>query len=277
MKKRLLLSGILLLALATVTPRTLAASITPDTRPPDVTIQIDGRPAELHVPLFVLNGTTYVALRDLAAGLGADGIIRSDGSAMVSAPNLTITATAGDVYLVANDRYLFVPYTVQQIDGNIMVPVRVLCKAFDASVYWDGATQTIYISKGSGAIAPGNVFYDQTDLYWMSRIINAEARGEPLTGKIAVGSVIMNRLNSPEFPKTVYDVIFDNESGVQFTPTEDGSIYYTPSEECVIAAMIALDGGNTAGDSLYFAATTHCWAGRNRPMSMTIGNHYFFA
>jgi N-acetylmuramoyl-L-alanine amidase len=152
-----------------------------------------------------------------------------------------------------------------------------MCKAFDAAVEWDSAASSIIITKGSGAIIPSSVFYDETDLYWMSHIIYAEAGCESFAGKIAVGGVVMNRINSPEFPDTVYSVVFDKRYGVQFTPAYSGAIYNKPSEECVIAAKIALDGGSTAGESLYFAATTHCWAGRNRPYAMTIGNHNFYA
>ena len=239
---------------------------------------IDGQTAEFRIPLFVENSATYVSLREFSMAMGADTVSWMSGTATVSAPNLTVTATVGNMYLVANGRYLFLPDKCQTAFGSVMVPIRVLCKAFDAAVTWDEATKTIFVTKGSGAIKPDSVFYGETDLYWMSRIISAEARGESLSGKIAVGGVIMNRLKSPDFPKTVYDIIFDRRFGtIQFTPVSNGAIYNTPSEECIIAAKIALDGGNTAGDSLYFAATTNCWAGRNRPMSMAIGNHYFYA
>jgi len=277
MKKRLLLSGIVLLMLTAITPLAFAADTISDTPSAGVSITLNGQPAELHVPIFELNSATYVSIRDFSKAMGADSVTWNDGTVTVTAPNLSLDATVDDLYLVANGRYLFVPDSTLLVNGSVMVPIRVIAKAFDASVDWNGATRIVSVAKGSGAIEPGSVFYDQTDLYWMSRIINAEAGGESFVGKIAVGGVIMNRLKSPEFPKTVYDVIFDDEYGVQFTPTENGTIYNTPSEECIIAAKIALDGGNTAGDSLYFAATENCWAGRNRPLAMTIGNHYFYA
>ena len=276
MKKRLLMSGLVLLVLAAITPSVHAIDKDPDTPASDIAIVIDGKPAELNSPIFILNSTTYVPLCDFATALGADSVTRGGDTDTAAMPDLIVAARDGDMYLTANGRYLFVPDGCQSVNGVVLAPVRVLSKAFGASVAWDGASRTVSVTKDSGPITPGNVFYDKTDLYWMSRIINAEARGEPLAGKIAVGGVVMNRLKSPDYPKTVHDVIFDNLYGVQFTPTEDGSIYNTPSEECIIAAKIALDGGNTAGDSLYFAATVHCWAGRNRPASMTIGNHFFY-
>jgi N-acetylmuramoyl-L-alanine amidase len=278
MKKHLLLSGLVFLVLTAFTPLAQAIDTDADTSPAVAAVVIDGQTAELHVPLFVQDSATYVSLREFSLAMGADNVTWMSGTVAVAAPGLTATVTVGDMYLVANGRYLFIPDTCQLVNGSVMVPVRVLCKAFDASVAWDGETKTILVTKGSGAIAPGSDFYEKTDLYWMSRIIYAEAGCESFTGKIAVGGVIMNRLKSPDFPKTVYDIIFDRRFGtIQFTPVSSGTIYNTPTEECIKAAKIALDGGNTAGDSLYFAATTNCWAGRNRPLSMAIGHHYFYA
>lgn len=277
MKKLLLLSGLVFSLLFAVNTFALAEDKNSDTPPSVVTICIDGQPAELTTPSILLNSTTYVSIRDFSTAMGADSVNWDNGTATVCAPGLNVTATAGNIYLVANGRYLFVPNGCLMVNDMMMVPVRVMAKAFDASIEWDGQTHTVYIKKGSGAIIPGSIFYDKDDLYWLSRIINAEARGERLTGKIAVGGVIMNRVASPIFPDTVYNVIFDKRYGVQFTPAYSGAIYNTPSEQCIIAAKIALDGGNTAGDSLYFTSTSNCWAAKTRPLAITIGNHSFYA
>ena len=60
-----------------------------------------------------------------------------------------------------------------------------------------------------------NTSYSENDLYWLSRIIEAEASGESFSGKIAVGNCVLNRVKSSEFPNTIYDVIFDKNHGVQ--------------------------------------------------------------
>jgi N-acetylmuramoyl-L-alanine amidase len=263
--------------LLSVNPIAEAADGGSDTPLREISICIDGQPADKPIPSLLLDSTTYVSIPEFSMAMGADSVTCEDGTAEVNAPGLTVQATAGSLNLVANGRYLYIPNSVILIGDSVMAPVRVMCKAFDAAVEWDGMTYGINITKGSGAITPGSVFYDATDIYWMSRIIFSEARGECLAGKIAVGGVIMNRIKSPDFPDTVYGVVFDKRFGVQFLPAYNGLIYRTPSEECIIAAKIALDGGNTAGDSLYFAATTKCWASRNRPYTMTIGNHHFYA
>lgn len=277
MKKRILLSGLILIMLAAVTPFAAAESIESDPPSNSLTMIIDGQPAAFSVPLININSNAYVSLREFSVAMGANTISWNSGTASVTAPGLTMEATVGNPYLVANGRYLYVPNSCRLINSSVMVPVRSIAEAFGAEVVWDGATNTVLVTSGSGAITPGNAYYDETDLLWMSRIISAEARGESFDGKIAVGGVIMNRVASPQFPNSIYGVIFDKRFGIQFSPAYSGAIYNRPDEECVIAAKIVLDGGNTAGNSLYFASTTHCWAAKTRPLALKIGNHNFYA
>lgn len=75
-----------------------------------------------------------------------------------------------------------------------------------------------------------------------------------MTGQIAVGNVILNRVASPQFPDTVQAVIFDRKDAVQFEPVGNGRIYQLPSEVSVEAALRALAGENVIGDALYFYA-----------------------
>ena len=113
----------------------------------------------------------------------------------------------------------------------------------------------------------------------MSRVISAESRGEPLLGKLAVGTVVLNRVASEEFPDTIYDVIFDRKWGVQFAPVANGTIYDDPTEESVLAARLVLDGARAAGDSLYFLApdlTNNHWIMENQTHVTTIGCHWFY-
>ncbi|MDR2420813.1 MAG: cell wall hydrolase [Oscillospiraceae bacterium] len=117
--------------------------------------------------------------------------------------------------------------------------------------------------------------YGAEDVKWLSRIIYAEAGGESFDGMLAVGNVVMNRLRSEYYPDTVHGVIFDRRSGVQFTPAYSGAINNTPSEACVKAAKLALDGAEIVGGSLYFASAS-CWASRHRELYKTIGAHDFY-
>jgi N-acetylmuramoyl-L-alanine amidase len=143
-----------------------------------------------------------------------------------------------------------------------------------------GWYQASLTSGNPAAVASASQVYNSTDLYWLSRIISAEAKGESLEGQIAVGNVVLNRVRSSEFPSTVKEVIFDTKYGVQFSPVSNGTIYDTPTESAVLAAKICLEGYSLSDSALYFfnpALATSSWIKRSRTYIMTIGNHAFYA
>lgn len=118
-----------------------------------------------------------------------------------------------------------------------------------------------------------------SDLYWLARIIEAEAEGEPYLGKVAVGSVVMNRVDSDAFPDTVKSVIFQQLNGrYQFSPVANGKIYRVkPSEDSYRAAREALKGADPTNGSLYFynpKISTSKWI-LTRKVVKIIGNHNF--
>ena len=122
--------------------------------------------------------------------------------------------------------------------------------------------------------------YRDEDLYWLSRIIHAEAQGESYQGKVAVGNVVLNRVKSSEYPNSIYGVIFDKKDGyIQFSPVIDGSIYNTPDSESINAAKEALSGARPVGDALYFlnpSKSTNFWIIESRQHMTTIGKHDFY-
>lgn len=100
-----------------------------------------------------------------------------------------------------------------------------------------------------------------------------------MIGKIAVANVVLNRVKSPLFANNIYDVIFDRNYGVQFTPILNGTIYNTPLGDSVVAAKRALRGENYASESLYFLnprIATSSWIINNRTFFRRIGNHDFY-
>lgn len=122
--------------------------------------------------------------------------------------------------------------------------------------------------------------YTQDDLFWLARIIEAEAGAEPYSGKVAVGNVILNRVDSKEFPNTIYGVIFDYHENIpQFSPVAEGTVYNNPSQESIQAARDALNGARPVGNSTYFfnpdkAAGT--WIVKNKTYLTKIGGHSFY-
>jgi len=226
---------------------------------------------------LLIDSTTYVPFRAVCDALGK-GIVDWDDrtkTATYTSDTLNISAGCYDLYIEANGRYFYCENGVKNINSRIYVPIRPMAKAFGIDVQWDPSYKVTL--SGGEPLAAAEAFYDEEDLYWLSRIISAESRGEPLLGKIAVGNVVLNRVRNRYFPHTVENVIF--QSG-QFTPVKNGHIYDTPTEESVIAAKLCLEGAVVTDDALYFcnpAISTGTWMQDNCDYRMTIANHAFYA
>lgn len=244
--------------------------------PAGIPVIINDKSVDLGVPATLIDSTTYVPIRAFSMALGAKSVIWSaeTASVCINYKDYTIEATCGGNYLVANGRCLYAPTGTFLVNGTFMAPIRVLAKAFGADVYWDAEFGRVYVYSSEDGLMSGKEFYDSDDVYWLSRIINAEARGECMLGKIAVGNVVLNRVNTPGYPNSVYGVVFQSN---QFTPASNGSIYMSPSYDSLIAAKLALDGADVIGGALYFAQKNlYCWAYYNRAYCDTIGGHAFY-
>ena len=228
--------------------------------------------------LTVYNGITYVSLVNAVLALRPEAVIGWEGEyAVVTAEGLEIRVRVGDQYIEANGRCLYVLNGVIARDGRVLVPVRTIAQAMGGWVSWNQESGVVEVYSGEAPIASGDSFYDSDSLYWLSHIINAESGNQPLDGKLAVGTVIMNRVESPRFPDTIYDVIFAPN---QFTPASNGSIYREPNAESIVAAKLILEGVRVGGNSLYFvnpSLAPNSWAQRNRTYVTTIGAHAFFS
>jgi len=114
----------------------------------------------------------------------------------------------------------------------------------------------------------------QSTLEQLAHIIYSEARGESFEGQIAVGSVVMNRLNSSAFPDSISEVIF--QPG-QFTAVDDGQYWLTPNKSAYDAAQEALKGTDTTKGALFYynpELATSSWS-KARAKIKKIGNHIF--
>ena len=237
-------------------------------------ISVDGVAIE-GIASYIHQQTTYVPLRSIALALCPNAIISWEGDhAQVTAEGLTITVYPNQYYFIANGRYLYLPHGVHLENGTIYLPIRTLSQAFDAKVEWNAETSCINICSGTGAIVSGDEYYNADDLYWLSHIIYAESGNQPLSGKIGVGNVILNRVNNHIFPNSIYGVIFQKN---QFSPVANGSIHKNPNAESVVAAKLCLDGAVVLPDALWFnRAGINCWASRNKSYIATIGAHSFY-
>lgn len=234
------------------------------------------------IPILV-NGVTYVPFRAFCLETVPGAEISWDpetNTALCNAPSLDIEVPYGETYIIANGRVIFRHDANIAISCTMYVPVRSLAKAIGAKVEWRPNEMCVNLELTGKPITPASQFYNQNDLLWLARIINAESKYEPLLGKIAVGDVILNRVAHPDFPDTIYDVIFDDRYAIQFHPVTSPIIYNTPSEESIIAAKACLEGFSVSKSILYFMnprLAVSNWISRNRSFVMTIGNHSFYA
>ncbi|HKM32150.1 MAG TPA: spore cortex-lytic enzyme [Oscillospiraceae bacterium] len=114
----------------------------------------------------------------------------------------------------------------------------------------------------------------QANINLLARIISAEARGEPYEGQVAVGAVVLNRIEHPSFPDSLSGVIYQPGA---FTAITDGQFNKPVADSSYKAARDALNGWDPSGGAIYYyapAKTSNKWI-RSRPVTKTIGTHLF--
>ncbi len=271
---------ILLLALSLpVAP--VSAEINFDT---PITMKVNDTLIKTETDAFMHRGTTYVPIRFVSRALGAEHISWNENTAtaIVKHRDTTIELPKNKKYAFVNGKKVNIENGSQLVNDRSYVPVRFVAETLGCTVDWIFSTYTVNIKK-TGITVPEEVIstrhYSDDDIYWLSKIIHAESRGEPMQGKIAVGNVVLNRVQDKNYPNTIYGVIFDRKYGTQFSPVIDGSIYQTPLGDSIIAAKRALNGEVTVGDCLYFLnpkTAQNSWIIHNRPYYTTIQNHDFY-
>ena len=245
----------------------LAVPASADWEPPAVEVMVNGETTgffgELH------GGTTYLPFYNGVLALRPDAQVTwEDGTFYARANDFIMTARIGDAYVVVNGRYLYVADRVKGwADGTALVPARVLATALGAQIDWTGKVE--YSNVGA-PLSEADIPYDSETLDLMARVITHESGNQPLEGKMAVGNVILNRVNSPSFPNSVSGVI--NQRG-QFP----GAANATANGESILAARLCLEGANVVPGAYYFNGVgVPCWASRNKSLIRVIGGHAFY-
>jgi N-acetylmuramoyl-L-alanine amidase len=226
--------------------------------------------------------TTFVPLRkfcNLFDGCRFSWDSKTSTATVKTKSGMTLIIQEGALYIYANGHYFYTVEAVQNWGGSLYVPIRPLARAFNATLAWNNSLRAVELQSSTGKPMVTWANYNTDDLYWLARIISAEAQGEPLTGQIAVGNVVLNRVRHKSYPNTIYGVIFDRKHGTQFSPVSFGTIYNEPSASSVIAAKICLEGYSLSNTALFFMnprIATSNWISKNRPFAFTIGNHDFY-
>ena len=257
-------------------------------------IYLDGAPQFLE---YELRGdTTYVTVNSFVSMIDPQAVVEEeDGVVTVSSARveevvdeegntagvvqetLSMTVSTQVPYIVANDRYLYAKDCITNVNDRVAVPIRKLAQVFNLDVDYDAEADVVLLAHNEDAgayLLPGDSYYDEDALFWLSRIIYAESGDQSLEGMIAVGNVVMNRVESPQFPNNIYDVLTQKN---QFSPANTLS-KRTPNSRSIVAAKLVMDDAVVLPTALFFNMKgMNCYASRNRPYVTTIGCHDFFA
>ena len=185
--------------------------------------------------------------------------------------------------------------------GSSGEQVRIMQEKLKRWGYYDGAVDGIFGSRTAAAVRDfqrsnglrvdgivgaqtlaalgmtgggGSTAAQDAEVTLLARVISAEARGEPYAGQVAVGAVILNRIEHPSFPSTLAGVVYQPGA---FTCMVDGQIDQPVAESAVRAAREALNGSDPSGGAIYYfnpATATSSWIW-SRPLIKVIGNHRF--
>ena len=127
------------------------------------------------------------------------------------------------------------------------------------------------ISPGGGGGASAG---SSGNLDLLARLISAEARGEPYVGQVAVGAVVLNRVDHPSFPNSISGVIYQPGA---FSCLYDGQFDQPVAESAYRAARDAINGSDPSYGAIYYfnpATATSKWIW-SRPLIVQIGSHRF--
>ena len=269
----------LLLALCLLCPGLAAAA--DDGGAQSVPVYIDGllsARAYVSAEVVFLSPEAVCAAARLSMSWSED-----NGTLTLSVPGAVLTGHKDDGYFEADGRYIYAP-DGWLVKGDVLyLPSDAVERLFGVKVSVSAKRDRLELSTDKLAVMSGGASYyelnyDAELLYWLPQIINAEAKFEPLAGQIGVGNVVMNRLRSPDFPDTIFEVIYDTEHTVQFEPISTGGIFQEPTEQATIAAYLCLEGYSTVGGSLYFVNPEFGsgWFDSSLELVETIGHHNFY-
>ena len=135
-------------------------------------------------------------------------------------------------------------------------------------------TQTLAAMGITSSSSSSSSTNNSSNVELLAKVIYGEARGEPYTGQVAVGAVIMNRVRSSQFPNTIAGVVY--QSGA-FDAVADGQVNLTPDSTARKAAQDALNGWDPSYGAIYYfnpSTATNKWIW-SRPLTVTIGKHRF--
>ncbi len=164
-------------------------------------------------------------------------------------------------YIYTNE--LNLSYSNDELKNTQLKETDLFSQSDEIVEVFNSSTKKVYLTEG--------------DINLMAKVVFAESKGEPYTGKVAVASVILNRVTSPNFPNTIEGVITQKNA---FSCVKNGVINVTPNSDSYNAVKDAINGSDPTGKALYFynpqIATCSWMKDIEKHNIKTIGQHVFF-
>lgn len=222
-------------------------------------------------------GKTTATILCVAIIFGMCSIISTDYKEKTAHPVLSRIGSRGDEVRRIQTKLKNLGFFTGAVDGVYGVKTQSAVKRFQKSVgiTADGvAGNKTLLYLGLGGSSGNGASYNSSDTYLLAKVIAAEARGESYTGQVAVGAVVLNRVDSASFPDTVAGVVYQRGA---FSAVTDSNWSVSPDATSRKAAQDAINGWDPSGGALYYynpAKTSNKWI-RTRPVITTIGAHVF--
>ena len=209
--------------------------------------------------------------------LGSIGTIAAVQSADDSVSTLSKMGSRGDEVRRIQQKLKNWGYYTGSVDGIYGSQTQNAVRKFqrDNGLTVDGIAgpKTLsYLGITSGGSGSGQ--YNSNDVYLLAKVIAAEARGESYVGQVAVGAVVLNRVEHSSFPDSIAGVVYQPGA---FSCVNDSNWSVAPTAESQKAARDAINGWDPSGGAIYYynpAKTSNQWI-RSRPVIVTIGSHLF--
>jgi len=189
----------------------------------------------------------------------------------LTSPTLSQFGSTGNEVTSIQQKLKSWGYKINKVDGVYGSETQAAVKQFQKNngLKADGIA-------GAQTLTAMGIQTDSQDssVQMLARIISAEARGEPYTGQVAVGAVVLNRVKHPSFPNTLSGVIFQPGA---FSAIDDGQWNAEVTTSSYSAARAAINGWDPSYGSIYYynpAKSTNKWI-FSRPTVVTIGKHVF--
>ncbi len=267
-----------------------------------VTLTVNGESFSTSIPVQIIDGYAMIPIQDVEFITGGHGTFYpKSGAYRYRSPDLQLLVVESRPQARTPEQVLEQKVPPVTEGDYLLVSVRFLADVFNWEVQWDQVEREVQITgmevsaeqieehnrwiagwepEGTEDDSDSETIYDPTDeeMDLLVRLISAEAPNEPFEGMVAVGAVVLNRVESPDFPDTVKGVIM--QPG-QFCPVDNGQIDRPVLSDAEKAGERALSGEDPTDGAVYFfnpdritSPSTLRWA-ESLPVYSRIGSHVF--